>query len=77
MGTDNIPEDPDNFRPHVSLAYSNAAGSATPITQRLRERMITSADITVHRVTLIDLNRDRRMYQWTDVAVAALGTGTA
>lgn len=76
-GLDNVPEDPDDFRPHVSLAYSNSAGSAAPITQRLRKALVTSADITVRRVTLIDINRDRRMYQWTDVAVAALGTGTA
>lgn len=75
-GLDNVPEDPDGFRPHVTLAYSNSAGSAAPISQRLREKVITSADITVHRVTLISLNRDRRTYQWTDVAAVELGTPT-
>ncbi|MGH3855703.1 MAG: 2'-5' RNA ligase family protein [Pseudonocardiaceae bacterium] len=72
-GPDNVPEDPDDFRPHVSLAYSNAAGSAAPIAQRLTERPVTLAEITVRRATLIDLNRDHRAYQWTDVATAELG----
>ena len=34
-GPDHVPEDADGFRPHVSLAYSNAAGPAEPIIQRL------------------------------------------
>lgn len=76
-GLDNVPEAPDDFRPHVSLAYSNSVGSAAPITERLRARLITSTDIRVHRVMLIDLNRDHRTYQWSDVAVATLGPGTA
>ncbi|MGH3981265.1 MAG: 2'-5' RNA ligase family protein [Pseudonocardiaceae bacterium] len=73
-GPDNVPEDHDNFRPHVSLAYSNTAGPAAPISQRLMERPITSAEVTVPRATLIDVNRDNRAYQWTDVATAELGS---
>ncbi|MGH3773655.1 MAG: 2'-5' RNA ligase family protein [Pseudonocardiaceae bacterium] len=76
-GAANVPENPNDFRPHVSLAYSNAAGSAAPIAQRLTERSVTSAEITVRRATLIDLNRDHKVYQWTDVATAELGTPTA
>ncbi|MGH3833594.1 MAG: 2'-5' RNA ligase family protein [Pseudonocardiaceae bacterium] len=76
-GPGNVPEDPDDFRPHVSLAYSKAAGFAAPIAQRLAERPVTSAEITVRRATLIDLNRDHRAYQWTDVATAELGTPSA
>ncbi|MBV8541999.1 MAG: 2'-5' RNA ligase family protein [Pseudonocardiales bacterium] len=75
-GPDNVPEDSDDFRPHVSLAYSNAAGPAGPIAQRLTERLVTSAEITVHRATLIDLNRDHKVYRWTDIAAAELGIPT-
>jgi hypothetical protein len=32
-GPDNVPEDADGFRPHVSLAYSNAVGPAELIIQ--------------------------------------------
>lgn len=76
-GAGNVPEDPDDFRPHVSLAYSNAAGPAAPIAQRLTAQPVTSAEITVRHATLIDLNRDHRVYQWTDIATAELGTPTA
>jgi 2'-5' RNA ligase len=76
-GAGNVPEDPDDFRPHVSLAYSNAAGPAAPIAQRLRALQANSAEITIRRATLIDLNRDHKMYQWTDIATAELGTPIA
>ena len=76
-GPDNVPEDPHGFRPHVSLAYSNTTGPAEPIIQRLAARAVTVAEITVHRATLIDLNRDHRAYEWTDIATAKLGTRTA
>lgn len=76
-GAGHVPEDLDDFRPHVSLAYSNAAGPAAPIAQRLTARLVTSAETTVRRATLIDLNRDHRVYQWTDIATAELGTPTA
>ena len=72
-GSDNVPEGPDDFRPHVSLAYSNAAGPAVPIVQRLTAWPVTSAEITVRRAALIDFNRDHRVYQWTDIATAELG----
>jgi 2'-5' RNA ligase superfamily len=71
-GPDNVPEDPHGFRPHVSLAYSNAASPAEPITQRLGARSVTAAEITVHRAALIDLNRDHRAYEWNDIATADL-----
>ena len=74
-GSDNVPEDPHDFHPHVSLAYSNAPGPARPIAQRLSARMATSAEITIHRAALINLNRDHRAYEWTDVATADLNTG--
>lgn len=76
-GPGNVSEDPDDFRPHVSLAYSNAASPAAPIARRLTTRLVTSAEITVRRVTLIDLNRDHKVYQWTDIATAEMGTPTA
>jgi 2'-5' RNA ligase len=62
-GPDNVPEDADGFRPHVSLAYSNAAGPAEPIIQRLGAQPVTAAEITVHRAALIDLNRDHKVYE--------------
>ncbi len=71
-GPDNVPEDPHGFQPHVSLAYSNTTGPAEPIIQRLAARSVTAAEITIHRAALIDLNRDHRAYEWTDIATADL-----
>jgi 2'-5' RNA ligase len=75
-GPDNVPEGADGFRPHVSLAYSNAAGPVEPIIRRLGAQIITAAEITVHRAALIDLNRDHHVYEWTDIATADLRTTT-
>lgn len=75
-GPERVPENADGFRPHVSLAYSKTAGPAEPIIERLATRPVTSAEITVHEATLIDLNRDHRTYQWTDIATADLSAPT-
>jgi len=75
-GPEKVPENSHGFRPHVSLAYSNDTGSAESITQRLAAQPMTSADITVHRAALIDLNRDHRAYEWTDIATAELHAPT-
>jgi len=32
-----------------------------------------SAEVTVRAVSLIDLNQDHRMYEWTDIASVRLG----
>lgn len=71
-GPDNVPEDPHHFRPHVSLAYSHNTGPAEPIIQRLAAHPLTSTEITIHHASLIELNRDHRAYEWTNVATAGL-----
>lgn len=76
-GPDNVPEKPDDFRPHVSLAYSNAAGPAESIAGRLAARPVAPAEITVRRAALIDLNRDHHAYEWTDIATVSLGAPTS
>lgn len=76
-GRSGVPEDAEGFRPHVSLAYSNAAGPADALTERLAAHPVTSAEIAVDRLSLIDLNRDRRAYEWTEVASVDLGDKTA
>jgi 2'-5' RNA ligase len=75
-GPDRVPEDADVFRPHVSLAYSNTAGPAQPIVERLTARPVTSAEIIIRRAALIDLNRDHRAYEWADIATADLAAPT-
>ncbi|CRK61810.1 hypothetical protein [Alloactinosynnema sp. L-07] len=72
-GADQVPEAADSFRAHVTLAYSNAAGPADPIAVALAAYGDRKADVTVSAVSLIDLNRDRKSYEWTDVESVELG----
>ncbi len=70
---DNVPEDADGFRPHVSLAYSNATGPAEPIIRRLGAQSVTAADITVHRAALIEQQPPR--YAVTSSSDTPVDTG--
>ncbi|AXX28491.1 hypothetical protein APASM_1126 [Actinosynnema pretiosum subsp. pretiosum] len=72
-GVGNVPEREDGFRAHVSLGYSNAAGPAEPVRDALTAHPGTTAEVTVSSVSLIDLNRDHKAYEWTDVALVPLG----
>lgn len=76
-GADNVPESARGFNPHVSLAYSNAAGSAEAVAAKLAARPQTTADVTIGSVSLIDLNRDHKAYEWSDVATVPLGVAVA
>lgn len=74
-GHDNVPELETGFRPHVSLGYANATGPAGPLADALDAHDRHAAEITVDSVALINLNRDHKAYEWTDVATVHLGTG--
>jgi 2'-5' RNA ligase len=71
-GPDSIPETPEWARPHVSLGYWNIAQPAAPLVDVLAESKEQTAELTIRSVSLIDLNRDHQMYQWTELAAAAL-----
>jgi 2'-5' RNA ligase len=72
-GHDNVPEQAEGWRPHVSLSYSNAAGLAEPVATSLAAHGEYSAQVTVDAVSLIDLNRDHKAYEWSDVTTIRLG----
>lgn len=72
-----VPDNAEGFRPHVSLAYSNATGPADTLAARLSAHSPSSVDITVDHVSLIDLNRDQRAYEWTNIATADLAARNA
>jgi 2'-5' RNA ligase len=67
-----VSESPE-YRPHVSLGYSNTSGPAQRALDALARHEPHTAEVTVDAVALIDLNRDHKMYQWTTVAEAKLG----
>ncbi|SCG49200.1 2'-5' RNA ligase family protein [Micromonospora inositola] len=68
LGADNVelaPEHVQGYRPHVSLAYSNAAQSAEPIAATLSQVEAEPVVVTLHHLGLLEFHRDHRMYQWT------------
>lgn len=72
-GADRVPDPAHGWRPHVTLAYSNAAGPAETIAKTLAEQPQRTAKIVVSSLSLIDLNRDHKAYEWTQVATVRLG----
>jgi 2'-5' RNA ligase len=72
-GPDSVPEG-NGLVPHVSLGYWHTDGPAAPLVDVLAAGPAYTAEVTISRVTLIDLNRDRRMYEWTEVGSVPLGS---
>ncbi|MFI7517545.1 2'-5' RNA ligase family protein [Micromonospora echinofusca] len=68
-----VPEPADEFRPHVTIAYSGAPAPTAPIRARLTElRHLPPVPATIDEVSLIALRREDRTYRWSTVATAPL-----
>ncbi len=74
-GAENVPENAERFRPHVSVAYFAADGAATPYVAAIEAVSPAPAQVTIPAASLIELNRDHRMYQWTTHARAPFAAG--
>ena len=66
------PENPDGFRAHASLAYSNSDGDGVKIRSILDTVDPGPATATVGSVSLIRMHRDHRMYEWETVTTVPL-----
>jgi 2'-5' RNA ligase len=77
MGADNVQEDANRFRPHVSAAYIAEEGASAPYIAAVESIDPAPAEVTVRGASLIAINRDDRMYKWRTCAVAPLGAGLA
>jgi 2'-5' RNA ligase len=64
LGPDQVPEDPHRFRPHVSVAYITAGGPSEPYLAAVKAAAPEPARVQVDRVDVIEMHRDRRMYEW-------------
>jgi 2'-5' RNA ligase len=76
LGETRVPERAEGFQPHVSLAYSNGSHPSDSILRTLEHTIVEPVNVTIDKVSLIELHRDRRMYEWQTQAVAQLN-GTA
>lgn len=68
-----VPENADGYHPHISLAYSNADQPAAPILEALDRATPAPVDLTIGSVSLIELHRDNRLYEWQTVERIPLG----
>lgn len=71
-GPENIPERAEGFRPHVTLAYSNSSWGSEGIRSAIGDLTPLSVEVVVNSVSLIDLNRDAKRYEWTEIARVTL-----
>lgn len=60
------------FRPHVSAAYVNAPADPSRVRAVLDAVKAHPVQATVTHVSLIEMHRDSRMYEWTTITTAAL-----
>ncbi|MEV6272968.1 2'-5' RNA ligase family protein [Kribbella sp. NPDC051936] len=58
FGATGVPENADGYRPHISLAYSNTAQPSA---------------FAVDAVSLVEMHRDNRRYEWRTVEAVPLG----
>ncbi|HET9658533.1 MAG TPA: 2'-5' RNA ligase family protein [Kineosporiaceae bacterium] len=63
---------PNRFRPHVSAAYVNQAADPRPVREALDALDVPPVHVPVTHVSLIEMHRDNRMYEWTKIAEVPL-----
>ncbi|WP_427889279.1 2'-5' RNA ligase family protein [Kribbella sp. GL6] len=68
-----VRDEPDGYTPHISLAYSNTTQPAAPAITALDRITPRPADLTVTTVSLIELHRDNRQYEWRTIERVSLG----
>jgi 2'-5' RNA ligase len=73
FGADSVPDSADNYQPHISLAYVSTPQPASVTLDAINRVTIDPADLTISAVSLIEMHRDNRMYEWRTVEAVPLG----
>jgi 2'-5' RNA ligase len=68
LGPNHVPEDPNKFRPHLTVAYVTTDGPAQPYIAAVRSVHAKPVSVQINDVNLIEMHRDNHMYEWTVVA---------
>ncbi len=68
-----VPEKADGFRPHVTVAYSSSERSAAEVVAALWAVSVAAVSCSISSASLIELHRDRRMYEWRTIAELPVG----
>lgn len=72
FGEEQVPENANKFRPHVSVAYLTADGFSAPYVEAVSRAKVEKARATIAHVDLIEMHRDRQMYEWQTVEALPL-----
>ena len=64
----------DDFWPHVSIAYSNAAQPTEPVTAKIEVlRSLPPADVLIASLAPVELRREGRTYRWEVLERVGIG----
>ncbi|MFC0628285.1 2'-5' RNA ligase family protein [Kribbella deserti] len=72
LGPTAVPEEANGYRPHISLAYVNAQQPAANAIQAIERVTAGAARTSIRTVSLIEMHRDNRMYEWRTVEAVRL-----
>jgi 2'-5' RNA ligase superfamily len=73
LGVEHVPKG-DRFRLHVSSEYANGDTPAELVRQLLTVVAVPPVEVPVTFVSLIEIHRDQRMYQWRIIDRQPLGS---
>ncbi|MFK4083348.1 2'-5' RNA ligase family protein [Kribbella sp. NPDC020789] len=73
FGADGVPEAAEGYLPHISVAYVSTPQSAAPTLEAISRVTPDPVDLTVRAVSLIEMHRDNRMYEWQTIEAVPLG----
>ena len=68
-----VPEEAQGFQPHVTVAYSSSAQPAAEVAMALSTVAVSAVACAISTASLIELHRDRRMYEWRTIAELPIG----
>lgn len=72
LGADRVADRSRRFRPHVSVAYADGAADAGPARIAVGG-LDPSSSVVVRALSLLELERDDRVYRWQVLARVPLG----
>jgi 2'-5' RNA ligase len=73
FGPDGVPDNADGYQPHISLAYVSIPQPVVPTLEAINRVTAAPADLTINAVSLIEMHRDNRMYEWRTIEAVPLG----
>ncbi|GAA1719347.1 hypothetical protein GCM10009745_80420 [Kribbella yunnanensis] len=74
LGPGSVPDEAHGFQPHVTLAYSSSSQSADVIKSAIESIASEPVEVSIPTVSLIELHRDNRMYEWHTIAEVPIGS---